>query len=133
MRRQLERGELDMRTRGIEPSFLLGSISAEPVTRDRFGYGVVLAIALIEGDPHFDMYEAPTLVPQIARLCEMLPALERVEGGIEKLRELHKALGIEVDSRIYELLVAARAAEMRRTVSLRCHTAWRDDTRPASA
>ena len=118
---------------GSSHLFLLGSISAEPVTRDRFGYGVVLAIALIEGDPHFDMYEAPTLVPQIARLCEMLPALERVEGGIEKLRELHKAPGIEVDSRIYELLVAARAAEMRRTVSLRCHTAWRYDTRPASA
>jgi hypothetical protein len=97
VRRQLERGE--------------------PVTRDRFGYGVVLAIALIEEDPHFDMYEAPTLVPQIARLCEMLPALERVEGGIEKLRELRKAPGIEVDSRIYELLVAARAAEMGRTVS----------------
>ena len=117
LRRQLERGELDMRTRGIEPPFLLGNISAEPETRNRFGYGLVLAIALIERDPHFDMYEAPTLVPQIAMLCEMLPALERVEGGIDKLKELRKAPGIEVDSRIYELLVAARAAEMGRTVS----------------
>lgn len=114
---QLRRGELVMRTRSIEPPFLLGNLSAEPLLQDRFGYGVVLAIALIEQDPHFDMYEAPSLVPQIAMLCEMLPALETVKGGIEKLRELRKAPGVEVDSRIYELLVAARAAEMGREVS----------------
>jgi len=118
VQRQLERGELLMRTRGLEPPFLLGGISAEPMLeRNRFGYGLALSIALIEEDPHFDMYEAPTLIPQIAMLCESLGELQKVEGGIDKLRELRRAPGTEVDSRIYELLVAARAAEMGRRVS----------------
>jgi hypothetical protein len=118
VQRQLERGELLMRTRGLEPPFLLGGISAEPMLeRERFGYGLALSIALIEGDPHFDMYEAPTLVPQIAVLCELLGELQMVDGGIDKLRELRRAPGTEIDSRIYELLVAARAAEMGRKVS----------------
>jgi len=118
VQRQLERGELLMRTRGLEPPFLLGGISAEPMLeRNRFGYGLALSIALIEEDPHFDMYEAPTLIPQIAMLCESLGELQKVEGGIDKLRELRRAPGTEVYSRIYELLVAARAAEMGRRVS----------------
>jgi hypothetical protein len=99
VQKQLEKGELLMRTRGLEPPFLLGGISAEPMLeRERFGYGLALSIALIEGDPHFDMYEAPTLIPQITTLCESLGELQKVEGGIDKLRELRRAPG-EDDSR----------------------------------
>ncbi|HEY2471830.1 MAG TPA: hypothetical protein VGI45_28855 [Terracidiphilus sp.] len=118
VKRQLERGELLMRVRGVDPPFLLGDISAEPMLqRERFGYGLTLSMALLEGDPHFDMYEAPTLVPQIATLCESLSQLQKVERGVDKLKELRRAPAGEVDSRIYELLVAARAAEMGRTLS----------------
>ncbi|NUQ27720.1 MAG: hypothetical protein HOQ35_04285 [Acidobacteriaceae bacterium] len=115
--RQLVKAMAIMRGRTATPPFLLGHLSADPVIEDRFSYGLALAVALLVETPHFDIYEAPSLVPQIAMLCMMLPALEKVDGGIEKLLELRKAPGREVDSRIYELLVAAGAADMGRKVS----------------
>jgi hypothetical protein len=115
--RQLVKAMAVMRRRTQAPPFLIGQLSADPVIEDRFGYGLALAVAMLAESPHFDIYEAPSLVPQITMLCVMLPALGKVEGGIAKLLELRRAPGREVDSRIYELLVAAGAADMGRQVS----------------
>jgi hypothetical protein len=114
---QLVKAMAVMRCRTKAPPFLIGQISADPVIEDRFGYGLALAVAMLAESPYFDIYEAPSLVPQITMLCVMLPALEKVEGGIAKLLELRRVPGREVDSRIYELLVAAGAANMGRQVS----------------
>jgi hypothetical protein len=64
------------------------------------------------------VYHGAALVPVIAGLCRHLDLLTKVKNGIGKLEEIPTSPSEETDSRIYELLVAARMAGLGRSVEL---------------
>lgn len=97
---------------------LYGGVSGMrlPVPIHRYAYGLMLARESLEKREDFDIYSGSLLVPSIAALCALLPPLHEVSGGLTKLDELCLAPSDEVDSRLYEILVAARAALLGRSI-----------------
>jgi len=100
------------------PLVLYGTSRVDSVAMPvhRFAYGLCEALRLTETTFTYDIYEGCALIPEIAALCLQMDALEQVRGGIEKLRELITAPDIEIHSRIFEMLVAARCASLGRDV-----------------
>ncbi len=87
-----------------------------PDSINRYAYALMLARDSQEKREHYDIYEGALLVPIIAALCTLLSLLGEVKGGYEKLDELVKAPSGEIDSRLYEIVVAARCAALGREV-----------------
>jgi len=102
-----------------ESVMLYGGVSGKPADPPihRYAYGIALALASHHKRDDYDIYEGALLVPLIAALCTLLDPLAEVQGGYEKLDELPRAPSSEIDSRIYELAVAARCAALGRRVS----------------
>jgi hypothetical protein len=86
----------------------------------------------LRGNPAYDHFAGATLVPQLAQLGRKLENLKGVAGADERLRRLSDGDGSSVDATIFELLVAARCAEVGRNVEfleetgetspdIRCH------------
>jgi hypothetical protein len=82
----------------------------------RYAYALMLARDLMEKWERYDIYEGALLVPFIGALCTLLDPLREVKGGYEKLDQLRRAPSEEVDSRLYEIIVAARCASLGREV-----------------
>ena len=100
------------------PLVLYGSSRADElqIPVHRFAYGVFEALSLAEKSCDYDIYEGGRLLPEIGALCLAIDALKGVRNGIAKLRELSRAPSDETYSRLFELLVAARCAELGRDV-----------------
>ncbi|NIA54756.1 hypothetical protein HAV22_14045 [Massilia sp. TW-1] len=86
----------------------------------------------LTNNPNYDMFAGASLVPQIARLAERLDVLSNVPGAMKRIRSLWRGTSRDVDSTIFELLVAAGCAIKGRSVEfleprggktpdLRCH------------
>jgi hypothetical protein len=82
----------------------------------RYAYALMLARDLMEKYERYDIYEGALLVPFVGALCTLLAPLREVKGGYEKLDQLSRAPSEEVDSRLYEIIVAARCASLGREV-----------------
>lgn len=115
--------ELEMHTSGgymhlSESLPLYGSVSGQQPAKTIHRYACALALSQdhLQKRDEYDIYEGARLVPFIAALCGLLDALGEVKGGYEKLDELVEAPSTEVDSRLYELAVAARSAFLGRSV-----------------
>ena len=70
----------------------------------------------LAGDWRYDHFTGALLVPQLARLGSRLGILDSVPGAEDRIANLWKKPG-EVDSTVYELLVAAALAEAGRVPS----------------
>src|SRR5436853_894121 len=87
-----------------------------PAPLHRYAYALMLSEDSHSKQNEYDIYEGARLVPFIAAWSRSLDALAEVKGGIEKLDQLVKAPNAEIDSRLYELAVAARCSQMGRAV-----------------
>lgn len=98
----------------------------------RFAQCVVESRALLTNDPCYDMFAGASLIPQIARLAERLEVLSEIPGAMKRIRSLWHGPSKEMDSTMFELLVAAGCAVKGRSVEflepqggktpdLRCH------------
>lgn len=101
-----------------EPVALCGLVPAPrlPDSINRYACALMLARDSQEKRENYAIYEGALLVPIIAALCTLLSPLGEVKGGYEKLDELVKAPNSEIDSRLYEIAVAARCAALGREV-----------------
>jgi hypothetical protein len=97
---------------------LYGGVSGNsPAHRvHRYAYALMLAQDLMEKREQYDIYEGALFVPFIGALCTLLDPLREVKGGYDKLDELRRAPSEEVNSRLYEIIVAARCASLGREV-----------------
>ncbi|MGN4154870.1 hypothetical protein ACS0Y3_31385, partial [Burkholderia gladioli] len=98
----------------------------------RFAQGIGESRALLTNDPDYDMFAGASLIPQIARLAERLEVLSEIPGAMKRIRSLWRGPSKDVDSTMFELLVAAGCAIKGRSVEflepqggktpdLRCH------------
>lgn len=98
----------------------------------RFAQCIRESHALLTNDPSYDMFAGASLIPQIARLAERLEVLSEIPGAMNRIQSLWRGPSREVDSTIFELLVAAGCAVKGRSVEflepqggktpdLRCH------------
>jgi hypothetical protein len=98
----------------------------------RFAQCVRESNALLSNDTSYDMFAGASLIPQIARLAERLGVLSEIPGAMKRIRSLWRRPSEEVDSTMFELLVAAGCAVKGRSVEfleprggktpdLRCH------------
>ncbi|MCA8275045.1 hypothetical protein LGN17_21400 [Burkholderia sp. AU30280] len=98
----------------------------------RFAQCIGVCRALLENDPGYDMFAGASLIPQIARLADRLDLLSQIPGATKRLRSLWRGPSKDVDSTMFELLVATGCAVAGRSVEfleplggktpdLRCH------------
>ncbi|MEK0386323.1 hypothetical protein [Burkholderia pseudomallei] len=98
----------------------------------RFAQCVRECDALLANDLSYDMFAGASLIPQIARLAERIDVLSHIPGAMKRIKSLWRGSSKEVDSTIFELLVAAGCAVKGRSVEfldpgsgktpdLRCH------------
>ena len=101
-----------------EPVMLSGGVPAtKPANRvHRYAYALLLAEDSLHQRDAYDMYEGALLVPLITALANLFDPLNKVNGGLERLDELPTAPSAEVESRLFELAVAARCAWLGRKV-----------------
>lgn len=78
----------------------------------KFANYLVVANDHLRQEPFLDTYMAARAIPQICSLGLSLETLKQVKGADSKLKELFLAPDGEIDSRIFELLVAASFARM---------------------
>lgn len=90
--------------------------SRAPTSVHRYAYALMLAQDTLEKRNNYDIYEGSWLIPFVAALCTLLGPLREVKGGYEKLDQLLSAPGDETESRLYEIIVAARCASLGRQV-----------------
>ena len=83
-----------------------------------YAYALLLAEDCLAKKDAYDIYQGSLLVPCIPALSEHIDAIHHVRRGVLKLEELPQSPPEETLSRIFELLVAGRAAEMGRDVEL---------------
>ncbi|MFZ0751860.1 MAG: hypothetical protein WAM70_21045 [Pyrinomonadaceae bacterium] len=97
---------------------LYGGVSGivPSVSLHRYALALILARESLDKRDDYDIYAGSLLVPSVGALCRVLPSLNEVRGGLEKLDELYRAPSEELDSRLYELCVAGRAASLGRSV-----------------
>lgn len=99
----------------------------------RFAQYLGVSHAWLSNNPRYDMFAGAGLIPQIARLGERLELLSDIPGAMKRIRSLWRDPSRQVDSTMFELLVAAgcavkgRAVEFlepqrgEKTPDLRCH------------
>ena len=94
-----------------------GALRPRPVdSLNRWAYALMLAADNLDRIDDFDVYEGALLVPFVARLCELMPAIRSTKRGLDKLDELRRLPNSEIDAKIFELVVAASATAMGRSV-----------------
>ncbi len=76
----------------------------------KFAKYLVVANDHIRKEPFLDMYTAAKAITPIYSLGLSLEALKEVKGADSKLRALYRGPSAEIDSTIFELLVAAAFA-----------------------
>ncbi|WP_211442440.1 hypothetical protein [Collimonas humicola] len=100
--------------------------------KHRFAQCVGESRAWLMNAPGYDMFAGASLIPQIARLAERLDVLLEIPGAKKRVRSLWQGSSRDVDSTMFELLVAAGCAAKGRSVEflepsgektpdLRCH------------
>lgn len=98
----------------------------------RFTQCIRTCDAFLSNDPVYNMFAGASLVPQIARLAHRLDVLSEIPGARKRIRSLWNGASNEVDSTMFELLVAAGCSVMGRSIEfldpkggktpdLRCH------------
>ncbi|MBR8031884.1 hypothetical protein [Burkholderia vietnamiensis] len=98
----------------------------------RFAQCVRTCDAFLSNDPAYDMFAGASLTPQIARLAHRIDVLSEIPGARKRIRSLWNGASNEVDSTMFELLVAAGCSVMGRSIEfldpkggktpdLRCH------------
>lgn len=103
-----------------EPFSMVSGIRVRQ-TREIHRYAQALLVAkdFIENHPDYDFYEGALLVPQLAQLGTISTIINEIRGDVrERLRSLHDGLSIQVDSTIYELLVAGACVRTGRKVEM---------------
>lgn len=76
----------------------------------RFAQALFLAEDFLANRDDFDFFSGSVLIPQIAALGASLEILDDVSGSQERIRHLWQGPSQEVESTVYELLVAAALA-----------------------
>lgn len=121
-----------MRTSGLL-SIVKGVVpESERPNVHRFAQCIGVSQALLTSDSRYDMFAGAILVPQIARLADRLEVLAEIPGAMKRVRSLWHGPSKEVDSTMFELLVAGGCAMEGRSVEflepqggktpdLRCH------------
>lgn len=104
------------RTNGLL-SIVKGVVAESEYPRiHRFAQCISESHALLGNDPSYDMFAGASLIPQIARLAERLEVLSEIPGAMKRVRSLWRGPSREVDSTMFELLVAAGCAVKGRSV-----------------
>jgi hypothetical protein len=101
-----------------EPLMLSGGVPAKmrPNRVHRYAYALMLAEDSLNKRNGYDIYEGAVLVPMVAAIARLQEGLAEVNGGLDRLDALPRAPSREVESRLYELAVAARSALLGRKV-----------------
>jgi len=102
----------------VQPLVLYGNMIPEKIPGNIhwFAYALMLSSDHLAKRDSFDVYRGARMVPLIGALCQSLQSLSGVKGGLAKSDELPHIPSEHVESRIHELLVAARNAEAGRDV-----------------
>ncbi len=117
LRAQYRLSEKELERRNAMPFILIGNSRHEAVAGPHpLGYALFLTDLFVNDRPQIEIYDAAVFVPLIAALCDRLQGIDAVAGGREKFREMLRRPSTEFAGRIYELLVAGRAAEKGRDV-----------------
>lgn len=95
--------------RGVRPESEFAGIH-------RFAQSILVTHDFLAQEPRFDHFAGALLVPQIAKLADRLDLLREVPGAAKRLRSLWRRSSDDVDSTIFELLVAAGCKQMGRDV-----------------
>jgi hypothetical protein len=107
---ELSRVELDRRN--TMPFILIGNARQESIAAAHpLGYALFLTDLFLKKNPEIEIYDAALLVPMVAALCDRLDGIHAVKGGDDKLRKMLRGPSGEFRGRLYELLVAGRAAQ----------------------
>ena len=94
----------------------------------KFAKYLVVANDHIRKEPFLDMYTAAKAITPIYSLGLSLEALKEVKGADSKLRALYRGPSAEIDSTIFELLVAAAFASKGHDVAFIEENAKKKDT-----
>jgi hypothetical protein len=117
LRRQYALSQEELKRRNTLPFILIGNARHEAVASPHpLGYALFLTDLFLNEKTEIEIYDAAFLVPIVAALCDRLEGITAVKGGYEKLREMLREPSGEFTGRVYELLVAGRAAEKGRDV-----------------
>jgi hypothetical protein len=117
MNRQMKIAHTEMQERRGGPLLLVGNTRVRTFEKTHpLAYSIALAERLLSKKYDYDVYDASWWIPKIAALCDRLDGIRAVKNGVAKLRQLHKSPADEFESRVYELLVAGKAAELGREV-----------------
>jgi hypothetical protein len=117
LNRQMEIAQAELEKRRGGPLLLVGNTRVRALEKAHpLAYSIALAERLLSKKYDYDVYDSSLWVPMIAALCDRLAGLRLVKNGIEKVRQLYRSPADEFESRLYELLVAGKAAEMGREV-----------------
>lgn len=123
---------LGYRTHGVL-SIVKGVVTeSEYPEMHRFAQCIAESRAWITNAPDYDMFAGASVIPQIARLADRLDVLSEIPGAKKRIRSLFRGPSRDVDSTMFELLVAAGCAVKGRSVEflepngsktpdLRCH------------
>ncbi|RDU97856.1 hypothetical protein [Trinickia dinghuensis] len=98
----------------------------------RFAQCIRTCDTFLSGSQTYDMFAGASLIPQIARLAHRIDVLSEIPGARKRIRSLWNGAPNEVDSTMFELLVAAGCSVMGRSIEfldpkggktpdLRCH------------
>ena len=97
----------------------------------KFAKYLVVANDHIRKEPFLDMYTAAKAITPIYSLGLSLEALKEVKGADSKLRALYRGPSAEIDSTIFELLVAAAFASKGHDVAFIEENAKKKRHRPS--
>lgn len=83
-----------------------------------FAQAILVARDFLESRPDYDFFSGARFVPEICALGKALPVLAKSAKGksADRIRRLHKGPSDQVESSIYELLVAAFSIERGRDI-----------------
>jgi hypothetical protein len=99
---------------------LVGGIRtrSEFCSAHRLAQAILVAKDFLESRPDYDFFSGSRLVPEICALGRALPTIVRSGKGnlTEHIRKLYRGPSTEVESRIYEFVVAASCIEKGREI-----------------
>jgi hypothetical protein len=102
------------------PLSLVGGtrIRSELCSMHRLAQGILVAKDFLESRSNYDFFSGSRFVPEICALGRALPTVLRWGKGdvAERIRELYRGPSEEVESSIYELVVAASCIEVGREI-----------------
>jgi len=112
LKRQYALAQAELNRRNAMPFMLIGNARQEGITSPHYlGYALFLTDLFLNKKPEIEVYDAALLIPMIAALCDRLDGIHAVKGGKENLQEMLRKPNGEFRGKLYELLVAGRAAQ----------------------